>query len=108
MKNVKSIYWTCALGARKAGLVCEGSMSRPVPIPPNEALTLQLIAWAAERPRTYGEAMDAWRTGCPRLPIWEDAVDARLIEVLPAAGGRTLDRPIRVTSAGQALLDPHS
>jgi hypothetical protein len=75
------------------------------PIPPTEALTRQLIAWAAERPRTYGEAMDAWRTSCPRLPIWEDAVDARLIELLPAAGRRASDRPIRVTAAGAALLD---
>jgi hypothetical protein len=81
-------------------------MSRPVPIPPADALIRQLIAWAAERPRTYGEAMEAWRTSCPRLPIWEDAVDARLIEVLPALGRRTFDRPIRVTAAGQALLDP--
>jgi hypothetical protein len=83
-------------------------MFRPVPISPTEALTLQLVAWAGERPRTYGEAMEAWRTSCPRLPIWEDAVDARLIEVLPAQGCRTFDRPIRVTSAGQALLDPHA
>ena len=81
-------------------------MTRPIPIPPAEALTRQLVAWAAERPRTYGEAMEAWRTSCPRLPIWEDAVDARLIEVLPALGRRTCDRPIRVTAAGQALLDP--
>jgi hypothetical protein len=83
-------------------------MSGSVPIPPNEALTLQLVAWAAERPRTYGEAMDAWRTSCPRLPIWEDAVDARLIEVLPALGRRSCERPIRVTAAGVALLDANA
>jgi len=79
-------------------------MTRPVPIPPDEALTCQLLEWAAARPRTYGEAMEAWATHCPRHPIWEDTVDARLIEVLPALGRRTADRPIRVTAAGQALL----
>ena len=39
------------------------------------ALVLDLIEWVAAKPRTYAEVMDAWRTSCPRLPIWEDAVD---------------------------------
>jgi hypothetical protein len=79
-------------------------MTRPAPIPPDEALTSQLLAWAAERPRTYGEAMDAWATHCPRHPIWEDAVTARLIEVAPAAGLRASERPVRLTEAGLARL----
>ena len=40
-----------------------------------EALILDLVEWVAARPRPYGEVMDAWRTSCPRLTIWEDAVD---------------------------------
>ena len=40
-----------------------------------EALVLDLIEWVAAQPRTYSEVMEAWRTSCPRLPIWEDAVD---------------------------------
>jgi hypothetical protein len=79
-------------------------MTQARPIAPQEALTRQLLAWAAERPRTYGEAMDAWRTSCPRLPIWEDAVDARLIEAPPLKGVRPHDRPVRVTDAGLAYL----
>lgn len=79
-------------------------MTRPVPIPPDEALTRQLLEWAAARPRTYGEAMEAWATHCPRHPIWEDALEARLIEVAPAAGLRTSERPVRLTQAGQARL----
>lgn len=79
-------------------------MTRARPIPPTEALTQQLLDWAAERPRTYGEAMDAWRTSCPRLPIWEDAVDARLIEVLAAPGARPADRPVRLTARGRAQV----
>ena len=79
-------------------------MTHARPIEPDEALTCQLLAWAAERPRTYGEAMEAWATHCPRHPIWEDAIDARLIEVLPGAGCRTSERPVRLTSEGAERL----
>ena len=72
--------------------------------PPAEALVRQLLGWVAERPRTYEEAMDVWRTSCPRLPVWEDAVDARLIEVAAPPGVRTSDRPVRITALGRALL----
>jgi hypothetical protein len=79
--------------------------AKPRAISPSDALIQQLLAWAAERPRTYGEAMDDWRTSCPRLPIWEDALDAHLLEVLPLTGGRPAERPVRLTPKGQALLD---
>ncbi len=42
-------------------------------------LILDLVAFVAERPRPYAEVMDAWRTNCPRLTVWEDAVDAGLV-----------------------------
>src|SRR5262249_47614012 len=51
------------------------------PSPPS-ALTLELLNWVAERPRTYGETMTAWRTSCPRMPIWEDARDDGLVTLL--------------------------
>ena len=35
----------------------------------------------AERPRTYAETLEAWKTSCPRLTIWEDAVRAGLVRV---------------------------
>ena len=47
----------------------------------NEPLILDLLEWVGPAPRTYDEVMSAWRTSCPRLPIWEDAVDAGLIAV---------------------------
>ena len=78
--------------------------AKPVAISPADALTRQLLTWAAERPRTYGEVMEDWRTSCPRLPIWEDAVDAELIQVLPLAGARPAERPVRLTAKGRALL----
>ena len=66
------------------------------------ALTLQLLAWIAARPRTYGETMEAWRTTCPRLTIWEDAVSDGLVSVHGADsmhGGR-----VRLTDRARALL----
>ena len=38
-------------------------------------LILDLVEWVGKAPRRYTEVMDAWRTYCPRLPVWEDAVD---------------------------------
>ena len=45
------------------------------------ALTEQFLLWVLKKPRSYREVMDAWRTTCPRLTIWEDAVDAGLVLV---------------------------
>ena len=42
-------------------------------------LTLDFLAWLIAAPRSYAEVMDAWRTSCPRLTIWEDAVDNGLV-----------------------------
>ena len=47
----------------------------------NDALVRQLLAWIEERPRTYDETMDAWKTSCPRLSVWEDAVAEGLISI---------------------------
>jgi D-3-phosphoglycerate dehydrogenase len=35
-----------------------------------EALILDLLQWLTSGERTYEEVMDAWRTSCPRLPVW--------------------------------------
>lgn len=59
-------------------------------------LTLELLAWVASRPRTYPEAIDAWRSNCPREPVWDDALMAGLVRVsrshvvLTHAGTRAL------------------
>ena len=36
-----------------------------------------LVLWISREPRAYVDVMDAWRTHCPRLTIWEDASIAR-------------------------------
>jgi hypothetical protein len=65
-----------------------------------------MLTWLAAGQRTYREAMDAWRTSCPRLSIWEDALADRLIAVgRPVSGTRMADSLVEVLPAGQALLD---
>jgi hypothetical protein len=45
------------------------------------ALTLQMLEWIGERPRSYAETLEAWKTSCPRLTVWEDAVSGGLVRV---------------------------
>jgi hypothetical protein len=78
--------------------------SQPAESPAAEALVRQLLAWVDERPRTYGETMDAWRTSCPRLPVWEDALDFRLVEVTTPPAVRLAERPVRITTRGRSFL----
>ena len=47
--------------------------------PTVDALVLDLIDWIGPEPRPYAEVIDAWRTSCPRLPVWEEANAAGLI-----------------------------
>lgn len=71
-----------------------------------DALTLQLLEWVAARPRGYGETLEAWRTSCPRLPVWEDAVSDGLVEAVAGDGG-LCGRQVRLTEAGRRrLLSP--
>jgi hypothetical protein len=46
---------------------------------PKEPLILDFLEWLAPAPRPYAEVMEAWRTSCPRLTIWEDCVDRGLV-----------------------------
>lgn len=61
-----------------------------------KALVMDLLSTLEAGPRPYDEIMQAWRTSCPRLPVWEDAVDDGLIErernlvVLTEAGRQRL------------------
>jgi hypothetical protein len=65
-----------------------------------EALILDLLEWLERRDRTYEEVMDAWRTSCPKLSVWEDANDRGLVR-REEVNGRSMIRP---TIAGRALL----
>jgi hypothetical protein len=67
----------------------------------NKALVLDLVQWVATEPRCYADVMRVWRTSCPRLTIWEDALDLGLVAraFRPSAGA-----PVEVTAAGKKLL----
>jgi len=53
-----------------------------------ESLILDLLEWIGPVPRPYDEVVDAWRTSCPRFPVWEDAKERGLVEIRrnPARG----------------------
>jgi hypothetical protein len=44
-----------------------------------DSLILDLLEWMGPNPRPYSEVLDAWRTSCPRLTVWEDANDRGFI-----------------------------
>jgi hypothetical protein len=44
-----------------------------------ETLILDLLEWMGPNPRPYAEVLEAWRTSCPRFPVWEDANDRGFI-----------------------------
>ncbi|MCC7427613.1 MAG: hypothetical protein IT557_11955 [Alphaproteobacteria bacterium] len=65
-------------------------------------LIRDLLGWLAAGPRPYAEVIDAWRTSCPRLTVWEDAIERGLIRHvrLPDRG-----RCLELTPEGRVLLD---
>ena len=65
-----------------------------------ESLVLDLLEWVGPVARPYDEVLDAWRTSCPRLPVWEEAKARALIVERAEATGRT----VAVSAAGAAYL----
>jgi hypothetical protein len=69
-----------------------------------QLLTGQFLEWVAARPRCYADVMEAWRTSCPRLPVWEAAMEEGLVRI---EQGRDLpmgDCPVVLTAAGRKRL----
>jgi hypothetical protein len=64
-----------------------------------DSLVLDLLAWLGPEPRPYTEVLDAWRTSCPRLPVWESANDRGFISRRRAL--------VAVSPAGAAHLRAH-
>jgi hypothetical protein len=65
-----------------------------------DSLVLDLVEWVAREPRPYSEVIAAWRTSCPRLTIWEDAVDLGYVT-------RANDAMVVVTEGGRQWLRAH-
>ena len=69
-----------------------------------EALVLDLLEWIGTGARPYDEVMDAWRTSCPRLTVWEEATTRGYV-----ARHREprLGRVVTVSEGGAAHLAQH-
>lgn len=61
-----------------------------------DPLVLDFVEWIAREPRAYAEVIATWKTSCPRLTIWEDAVAAGLV--------RVEHRSVLLTSDGERQL----
>ncbi len=65
-----------------------------------DTLLRDMLRWLASDARPYDEVMEAWRTSCPRLPVWEDANDRGFVEQRRTEHGAI----VRITPAGQEFL----
>ena len=83
-------------------------MQATPPSPPGPAVAVvtasmrELLAWVARGPRTYADAMKAWRSSCPRYTIWEDVLEAGLVRT--ERNGEHGDLLVSLTPRGQAAL----
>jgi hypothetical protein len=66
-----------------------------------DALVLDLVEWVAAAPRPYAEVIDVWRTSCPRLTVWEDALERGLVERTASDADGVF---VVATTRGRALL----
>jgi hypothetical protein len=69
-----------------------------------DSLILDLLEWVGPNPRPYAEVLEAWRTSCPRLPVWEDASDRGFIVRRRVPGGGAF---VSVSAAGAEHLRKH-
>jgi hypothetical protein len=67
--------------------------------------TVQFLTWVASGRRTYAEAMEAWRSTCPRLSAWEDALGDGLIQLENAGAGPAGQCKVVLTARGSAALN---
>ena len=70
----------------------------------SDALLLDLLEWIGPSPRPYAEVIEAWRTSCPRLPVWEDANERGFIERRHRPGVGAL---VAVSTGGLDYLHRH-
>ena len=69
-----------------------------------DALVLDLLEWVGPTSRPYAEVMEAWRTSCPRLPVWENANDRGFIERRYEPGSGAV---VAVSACGREYLERH-
>ena len=66
-----------------------------------EPLILDLLEWIGPHPRPHAEVLEAWRTSCPRLPVWEEANARGFIDHIHQPGRPAL---VAVSLSGMAHL----
>ena len=69
-----------------------------------DPLVLDLVEWVAKEPRPYADVIDAWRTSCPRLTVWEEALDRGFLVRESVNGRGTI---VVATSQGLRFLREH-
>jgi len=69
-----------------------------------DALVLDLLEWIGSHPRPYTEVIEAWRTSCPRLPVWEEANERGFIEHHHEPGRGAF---VSVSALGMEYLKAH-
>ena len=73
---------------------------RDMPTEPS-LIMIQFLQWVADRPRSREDVMDAWRSSCPRFPVWEDA---RADGLIRQCGGERGEHRVELTERGRAAL----
>ena len=68
---------------------------------PVEPLILDLLEWIGPRARPYREVLEAWRTSCPRLPVWEEANKRGFVDHIHEQGQAPL---VAVSDLGHSWL----
>jgi hypothetical protein len=58
---------------------------------------IELLHWVSEQPRMYAETVDRWKSSCPRLMYWEDAIADGLV--------RVRDGHVELTETGKERLE---
>ena len=71
---------------------------------PVEPLVLDLLEWIGREPRRYSEVIEAWRTSCPRLPVWEEANTRGFVERRHSIG---TEARVQASASGLAFLRAH-
>ena len=61
-----------------------------------QLLLRELLVWVGDRPRSYDDTIEAWRSNCPRHPVLDDAFTDGLVRVDSGA--------VFLTDRGRRLL----
>lgn len=70
-------------------------------VPEPSLIMIQFLEWVASRPRSRDDVMDAWKSSCPRFPVWEDARAEGLVR---QCGGEKGEQRVELTDSGHAIL----